>query len=409
MATALELVQRACWEANIPAPTSLVSQTSPSILQLINLFYSTGRELREARYFPELKKKHIVRLNSGQERYPLPEDFYAAIPETNWDKQNQWQMQGPLSDGMWNARLYGYITIDNRKAFRIFGPDINPSSGGGQFQISPTPGDAEQGTELTFEYISLSWMAPPLWVAGASYGADAYSFCYGNVYKKGSGTSNAGTVPPNLSYNVGRDGGMEWLALPSVSAWGATTAYPAGRFVTNSGNLYECVVGGISAGSGGPTGTTTNVEIVDGTAQWEYHPVLSWTAQTEYEEGDIILISAQYYVAQNGAKSGLVSPTWTETTVSDGTIIWTYISAPYDTIITDDDLVLLEDDLMIMGLKWRFMQARGVGYKDLRIEYERSKNAAVARYMPGMKFNLAGQGYYPAGLYPNFPLGNFGS
>lgn len=60
----------------------------------------------------------------------------------------------------------------------------------------------------------------------------------------------------------------------STVAWGASTAYVAGSksnpssFVTNGGKTYVCVQSGTSAGSGGPTGTGTN--IVDGACQWNY-------------------------------------------------------------------------------------------------------------------------------------------
>jgi hypothetical protein len=207
---------------------------------------------------------------------------------------------------------------------------------------------------------------------------------------------------------VGRDGGVDWLALPSVSAWQSSTVYPAGRYVTNGGNLYYCTSGGVSASSGGPTGTSTDDTVTDGTVTWQYYAVASWTGQTDYEQGDIILISAQYYVAQNGGKTGQTQPTWTQTTVSDGTITWTQYTAPYDTILADTDLCLFDDDLVIMGIKWRYLQAKGLGYQDLKQEYEGMKASSAARYQPGIRFSLAGGGYYPAGLYPNYPTSNFG-
>lgn len=51
--------------------------------------------------------------------------------------------------------------------------------------------------------------------------------------------------------------------------WTASTAYPAGAVVTNSGNNYMAIVAGTSASSGGPT-TTVTTPILDGTVQWQY-------------------------------------------------------------------------------------------------------------------------------------------
>jgi hypothetical protein len=48
--------------------------------------------------------------------------------------------------------------------------------------------------------------------------------------------------------------------------WVAATAYVLGRAVVNGGKLYRCITAGTSAGSGGPTGTST--DITDGTVHW---------------------------------------------------------------------------------------------------------------------------------------------
>ena len=57
-------------------------------------------------------------------------------------------------------------------------------------------------------------------------------------------------------------------AIRTVAAWAASFNYPRGALVTNGGNVYVCVVAGVSAGSGGPTGTGAG--IVDGAAVWDY-------------------------------------------------------------------------------------------------------------------------------------------
>lgn len=50
--------------------------------------------------------------------------------------------------------------------------------------------------------------------------------------------------------------------------WIGAHEYILGLHVTNSGNRYICTVPGVSAGSGGPSGTGS--DIVDGTAHWAY-------------------------------------------------------------------------------------------------------------------------------------------
>lgn len=55
----------------------------------------------------------------------------------------------------------------------------------------------------------------------------------------------------------------------AAPAWSAKTTYAPGQIVTNGGNAYQCVDGGISAGSGGPSGTGTS--IVDGGVTWSFY------------------------------------------------------------------------------------------------------------------------------------------
>lgn len=387
--TALQLITRACYIAKLPPPSALVSATDSSTLQLTELFYDTGRELLESRWWPQLKKRHTIRLETGRGEYPLPLDFYAAIPDTQYELNNNWQLNGGMSDGEWNMRKFGYVTVENRKAFRVFGPDINSNSGGGQFSIDPVPGDGDQGVVLSFEYLSKSWLTPPVWVPSASVTSGNYRSCYGNNYTAGS-TTTTGTVPPNLKNKVGRDGGVEWLALPTISAWAGTTVYPAGQYVTKGGQLYLCTVGGTS-GATGPVGTTANASEADGTVTWQNKAFdSSWTGQTAYAENDHLFVTPRYYKCVTAGKTGGVTPTWTETTVSDGGVTWTEVTAAYEDLITDNDLCLFDDDLMISGLVWRFLRAQGTGYQDLLGEYNRKRQSAVARYMPGMRFNWAG-------------------
>jgi hypothetical protein len=58
------------------------------------------------------------------------------------------------------------------------------------------------------------------------------------------------------------------VTLVAVTAWANTTAYVVGDRRKNGGNIYQCITAGTSAGSGGPTGTDT--DITDGTVHWTY-------------------------------------------------------------------------------------------------------------------------------------------
>jgi uncharacterized phage protein gp47/JayE len=56
--------------------------------------------------------------------------------------------------------------------------------------------------------------------------------------------------------------------LVEATAWAGATAYVEGDVRKNASRTYVCITAGTSAGSGGPT--TTSTDITDGTAHWRY-------------------------------------------------------------------------------------------------------------------------------------------
>lgn len=58
------------------------------------------------------------------------------------------------------------------------------------------------------------------------------------------------------------------VVLSTTSAWSGSINYTSGEVVLNGGNQYICTSAGVSASSGGPTGTS--IAITDGTVTWRY-------------------------------------------------------------------------------------------------------------------------------------------
>lgn len=411
--TALSLVQAACYSANIPAPSTLIGVTDTYNLQLRQLFYDTGIELRNSAYWPQMKRDYYFILESGREFYPAPTDMYSPLPRTFWDQQNRWEMLGPQTDIMYNYRKYGYVTIENRKAFQIFGPDINPNSTRGNIRINPIPGASAAGWAVTCEYMSKTWLLPPNWAPSTAYTTANYVNVNGNIYRCVINGSSGSTFPPTVSWNCqGQDGGVFWTAI-TVNAWLTATPYSIGDYVSNGGNVYKCTVQGVS--SGGPSGTGDS--ITDGTVTWEYVTVNSWTAQTEFAFNDVILTGGRYYVCSTPTDfnagpriSGDTAPNWyfnsTDFRQEDGTAVWQFVKTPYDTLVSDSDLVVFDPELMTLGLKWRFMRARGLQYEDIQSEYNAMRERARSRFNPGRKLSMGAGGI---GIWINVPEGNFGN
>lgn len=56
--------------------------------------------------------------------------------------------------------------------------------------------------------------------------------------------------------------------ITAASAWAGTTVYTVGARATNASRMYQCTTAGTSAGAGGPTTTATS--ITDGSVVWTY-------------------------------------------------------------------------------------------------------------------------------------------
>jgi hypothetical protein len=202
---------------NQPAPAVLFGATTSQALQFLHIFYSVCEEIRTRKYWPGLKKVYTFTLEANRGFYPLPQDFYAAIPGTNWDKTNRWQMLGPLWDNQFSYREYGYVTSENRRGFQIFGPDFNPNTGTGQFRVNPVP--ATNGGDLTFNYISSSYLTAPNWNPTTAVSINAYRNANGRVYQATVG-GTTGSTPPNHTSGTAVDGTVTWSA-PFASSYEA--------------------------------------------------------------------------------------------------------------------------------------------------------------------------------------------
>lgn len=99
-------------------------------------------------------------------------------------------------------------------------------------------------------------------------------------------------------------------ASTSYKKWVASTAYVIGDIVINDdGKVYTCDTDGVSASSGGPTGTSTN--IADGTTQWDYTTTIkvlafsTTTGNAGYGVAHAVVTSAGHFLMYADEVNGL--------------------------------------------------------------------------------------------------------
>lgn len=124
------------------------------------------------------------------------------------------------------------------------------------------------------------------------------------------------------------DEGFESSGTTTPAIWEAVTAYVVGDLVFNDEaptRIYECIVAGTSAASGGPLGKQRI--IADDTASWRYvtdsplgaAAAADWVADTAYIVGDVRENNSNIYICVNAGDSAQVAETgWiAETTYTE--------------------------------------------------------------------------------------------
>ena len=202
----LQLVQQACYELALGAPTAVVTNVDPQVKQLYALLNRLGADLTRQYNWQRLDREYIlntvavtktittvsggavitmastagittnygvlalgvqpfaqvlsvdsstqvtlnmactasgsVSANIAQVNYPLPSDWGNPIGDTMWDRTNRWPVNGAKSPQEWQSFKSGIVYAGPRLRFRIQGNTIN---------MNPPPANAHA---LAFEYIS---------------------------------------------------------------------------------------------------------------------------------------------------------------------------------------------------------------------------------------------------------------
>ena len=199
-------------ELGLDAPTAVVGSTDKQVKQMLRAVYRASQIARDSVSWPKLQREHTFDLVDSQANYSLPTDFDRFIFETEWDRDDQWPLIGPISPQEWQTRKSGVVTSAPHRMFRV--KDRTDSV----LYIHPTPSSGDAGQSLYFEYISKTWILPTTWTATTSFSAASYCSYNGNIYSTTAGGTTGSTAPTHTTGSAS-DGGVTWVFL--------TTAYTA--------------------------------------------------------------------------------------------------------------------------------------------------------------------------------------
>lgn len=136
-----------------------------------------------------------------------------------------------------------------------------------------------------------------------------------------------------------------------------------------------------------------------------------WEATTVYSAGAIRSGDGYVYRTAAGGTSGTTRPNWSTGSDSDGSVTWTVYREPYlcnaaNTALNDNDLCLFDEDLMIEGMRWAYLRAKGEDYEQERQDWEDQLRSAFARFDGPQRINMADE-LYDYFDWPNLPPGDW--
>lgn len=202
--TALLIIQEVLQRVNIPSITAIVGSTDPNVLQLKQVLYAVVEELRQVGTWTQQKRKYSFDTVAAVSKYALPKDFYCPLMNTQYNNDENDILIGPISDAEFAFYLNGGTTAGHNYYYRLFGWDNVADSDGGQFEITPTPGSAQ---ELSLEYMTRHLFLPANYVLGTAYAENALVNVNGNIYKCSSAITEADTAPSGTGAAIADDDG----------------------------------------------------------------------------------------------------------------------------------------------------------------------------------------------------------
>lgn len=162
--TLLTAVQEACNEVGFPAPGFVVSSQDQQVKQMLALANREGREqVSLAGGWPQLRGEQLFTLVNGQAAYDFPTDFDSYMPDTIWNRDQRWPVNGPLSAQEWQYVKSGLINSEPWQRYRVMD---------GQIYFDPTPTSVSDGQTVAIEYQSKAYCQSNAGVVQTAWAAD---------------------------------------------------------------------------------------------------------------------------------------------------------------------------------------------------------------------------------------------
>jgi len=153
MATLLTIVQAVAKDVGIYSPIAkVVNNEDDGVIKLLRAATAAARRIYKDHDWAILQREYTFNAVDGSPEYDLPSDFGRFIDDTVWDRDQFWQMRGPMTAQEWQIAKSALISSTSmQKRWRVKRASAIVAK---KFVIDPTPSDTN---DLVFEYVSNSW------------------------------------------------------------------------------------------------------------------------------------------------------------------------------------------------------------------------------------------------------------
>lgn len=121
-----------------------------------------------------------------------------------------------------------------------------------------------------------------------------------------------------------------------------------------------------------------------------------WVSGTVYAAGSLVSGVGYVYHTAAGGTAGATRPNHASGSASDGAVTWAVYNEPHqvteeNTKLSDSDICLFDDDIMIDGMCWYYLKLKGLDFQQSRADWEQQVKSAAARQKGITRVNMANE------------------
>jgi hypothetical protein len=111
-------------EAGFLERTSFADSPDPDDKQMVHMANRVVEDIRTFYPWSSLVKTHHVDIVTGQDRYPLPADYYSVVADSAWETDGSRKCDFPVPRNRWFMYKFSSLTDAGTIRARLYGDEI---------------------------------------------------------------------------------------------------------------------------------------------------------------------------------------------------------------------------------------------------------------------------------------------